>query len=60
MKKTISFALMQMLIAFGVASLLRGCVVLGGAIALVEAAVNTVACYFHEKIWQRKENLSTL
>jgi uncharacterized membrane protein len=53
MKKTITFAVMHFGIAFTVAYLLTGDVVVGGAVALVEPAVNTVGFYFHEKIWQR-------
>jgi uncharacterized membrane protein len=38
---------------FCVGYLLTGSVVVGGALALVEPAINTVAYYFHEKAWQR-------
>jgi uncharacterized membrane protein len=40
-------------VAFTVGYLLRGSVTVGGAIALVEPAVNTVAYFFHEKVWER-------
>lgn len=53
MKKTITFAIMHFSVAFTVAWLLTGSVVVGGAVALVEPAVNTVAFYFHEMFWQR-------
>lgn len=53
MIKTITFAVMHFCIAFTVAYLLTGDVVVGGVVALVEPAVNTVGFYFHEKIWQR-------
>lgn len=53
MTKTISFAAMHFSVAFTVAYLLTGDVVVGGAVALVEPAVNTVAYHFHEKVWQR-------
>lgn len=53
MIKTTTFAVMHFSIAFTVAYLLTGDVVVGGAVALVEPAVNTVAFYFHEKVWQR-------
>lgn len=60
MKKTITFAIMHFSVAFTVAYLLTGSVVVGGAVALVEPAINTVAFYFHEMFWQRvsenKEN----
>ena len=32
---------------------MTGDVLVGGAIALVEPAVNTVAYHFHEKVWVR-------
>jgi uncharacterized membrane protein len=34
---------------------LTGSVAIGGAIALVEPACNTVAYFFHERIWQKIE-----
>ncbi|GMM70244.1 hypothetical protein MTsDn5_01960 [Alteromonas gracilis] len=63
MKKTITFAVMHFTVAFTVAYLLTGSVVVGGAVALVEPAINTVAFYFHEMVWKkleaRKEGLSS-
>ncbi|HCU66791.1 MAG TPA: DUF2061 domain-containing protein [Rheinheimera sp.] len=53
MLKTLTFALMHFSIAFTVAYLLTGDMLIGGLIALVEPAVNTIAYVFHEKIWQR-------
>ena len=53
MTKTITFAVMPFGIAFTVAYLLTGDIVIGGALALIEPAVNTVAFYFHERVWQR-------
>jgi len=53
MLKTISFAIMHFSVAFGVAWALTGDWVIGGAVALVEPAVNTVGYHFHEKIWSR-------
>lgn len=55
MTKTISFAIMHFTVAFGVAYMLTGDVVIGGAVALVEPMVNTVAFYFHEKAWNRAQ-----
>ena len=55
MIKTFTFALMHFTIAFSVAYLLTGDIVIGGAVALVEPAVNTVAYYFHDRIWQRPD-----
>jgi len=54
MSKTISFAMMHFTIAFSVAYALSGSFVVGGAIAIVEPAINTVGYYFHEKIWSRR------
>ena len=49
MVKTTTFALMH----FGIAYLLTDDIVIGGALALIAPAVNTVAFYFHQRIWQR-------
>jgi uncharacterized membrane protein len=54
-KKTISFAIMHFAVAFTVAYLLTGSMVVGGLVALVEPAVNTVAFYFHEMVWKKLE-----
>jgi uncharacterized membrane protein len=53
MTKTISFAAVHFSVAFSVAYVMSGSVLLGGAIALVEPAINTVAYYFHEQVWNR-------
>jgi uncharacterized membrane protein len=53
MTKTMSFAAMHFSVAFGVTYALTGDVVVGGLVALVEPAVNTVGYYFHERIWER-------
>ncbi|RDV27450.1 DUF2061 domain-containing protein [Alteromonas aestuariivivens] len=57
MKKTVSFAVMHFTVAFSVAYWLTGSVVVGGAVALVEPAINTVMFYFHEKVWQRVQSV---
>ena len=51
MIKTMTFAIMHFSVAFGVAYALTGDVVIGGAVALVEPAVNTVGYAVHERIW---------
>lgn len=56
MAKTFSFAAMHFSVAFGVAWALSGDVIVGGAVALVEPVVNTVAYHFHEKLWARRSN----
>ena len=53
MTKTMTFAVVHMSVAFGVGYALSGSVLVGGAIALVEPAVNTVAYFFHEKAWEK-------
>ena len=55
MLKTLTFACMHFSIAFGVVYLMTGSVLIGGAVALVEPSVNTIAFYFHEKVWKRYE-----
>lgn len=56
MKKTFSFALVHFSVAFIVGYALTGSAVVGGAIALIEPACNTVAYFFHEKLWERVEH----
>jgi uncharacterized membrane protein len=53
MRKTMSFAVVHFTVAFTVGYLISGSVLVGGAIALVEPAVNTVAYHVHELAWKR-------
>jgi len=53
MTKTATFAVVHMTVAFTVAYALSGSALVGGAIALVEPAINTVAYFFHERAWER-------
>lgn len=55
MTKTFTFAAVHFCVAFTVGYLMTGSVLVGGAIALVEPAVNTVAYHFHERAWARLE-----
>ena len=55
MTKTISFAAVHFTVAFTVGYMMSGSVLVGGAIALVEPLINTLAYHFHEKAWQRRE-----
>lgn len=55
MCKTVTFAVLHFGIAFTITYLLTGDVVVGGLVALVEPAVNTLAFYFHEKVWRQIE-----
>jgi len=53
MRKTLSFAIVHFTVAFSLGYLLTGSVLVGGAIALLEPALNTLAFHFHEKAWER-------
>lgn len=55
MRKTLSFASLHFLVAFSVGWLMTGSWLVGGALALVEPACNTVVFHFHEKVWKRIE-----
>lgn len=57
--KTITFAITHFMVAFTVAYLLTGDILIGSLIAMVEPAINTVAYFFHEKIWARHQNNAT-
>lgn len=59
MSKTLSFGVMHMTVAFVVVWLMTGSILVGGAVALVEPAVNTIAYHFHEKIWSRRQSADT-
>ena len=52
--KTLTFAITHFSVAFSVAWWLTGSPVIGGLIALVEPAINTVAYVIHEKLWSAK------
>ena len=51
--KTCTFAVVHMAVAFSVAFAMTGDWRVGGALALVEPAVNTFAFYLHERGWAR-------
>ena len=55
MTKTFSFAVVHFTVAFSVAYLLSGSLLVGGAIALVEPVINTIAYHFHEQVWSRMQ-----
>ena len=55
MRKTLSFAVVHFTVAFSLGYLLTGSAVVGGVMALVEPACNTVAFHFHEKLRRRLE-----
>ncbi|MEQ5835754.1 DUF2061 domain-containing protein [Marinobacter sp. NFXS9] len=52
--KTMTFAITHFTVAFSVAYVLTGDIILGSLIAMVEPAINTVAYFFHEKLWARR------
>lgn len=60
MKKTLTFASIHFTIAFTVAYLLTGDILIGSMIAMLEPSVNTVAFYFHELVWSKTRALQTL
>ncbi len=51
--KTLSFAALHFSVAFGVAYALTGSVAVATGIGLIEPMVNTVAFFFHERLWRR-------
>jgi len=53
MAKTFSFAVVHFSVAFAVGYLMTGSMLIGGTLALVEPACNTIAFHFHEKLWKR-------
>ncbi|WED26348.1 DUF2061 domain-containing protein [Vibrio sp. DW001] len=57
--KTASFALIHFNVAFVVTYLLTGDAFIGGIMAMIEPSINTVAYYFHEKIWLRRHHIAT-
>ena len=51
--KTASFAAVHFTVAFAVGYALTGNAGIAGAIALIEPAANTIAYFFHERVWLR-------
>jgi uncharacterized membrane protein len=58
MLKTMTFAILHFGVAFSVGYLLTGSFMVGGLMALIEPACNTVVFYFHEKAWKTLSNQS--
>jgi uncharacterized membrane protein len=50
--KTGTFAVLHFSVAFAVAYLLTGSAPIATALALVEPACNTIAFFFHERVWR--------
>ncbi len=55
MAKTLSFGIMHLGIAFSVTYALTGSLAISGAITFIEPAVNTVAHYFFDRYWERRQ-----
>ncbi|WP_018718144.1 DUF2061 domain-containing protein [Arhodomonas aquaeolei] len=53
MIKTLTFAMMHFSIAVSVVYMLTGSLAVGGLVGLIEPMCNTVAFFFHEKLWER-------
>jgi uncharacterized membrane protein len=53
MIKTATFAVVHMGVAFTIVYLMTGDFMVGGAVALVEPLCNSVAYFFHERLWER-------
>lgn len=51
--KTMTFAIVHMSVAFLVVGLTTGSWALGGLVALIEPAFNTIAYFVHERLWER-------
>jgi uncharacterized membrane protein len=49
--KTLSFALLHFAVAFSVTFALTGSVTIATGVGLIEPLANTVAFYFHERLW---------
>jgi len=52
--KTVTFAIVHMSVAFLVVGLITGSWALGGIVALIEPACNTLAYFVHELVWERR------
>lgn len=52
--KTISFAVIHFSVAFMVTYALTGDSFIGGLMATIEPTINSVAYFFHEKVWLRR------
>ena len=55
LSKTVSFACIHFSVAFAVGYLLTGSLPIAPGLAAVEPMVNTVAFFFHERVWRAIE-----
>lgn len=51
--KTVTFALIHFSVAFTVTYLLTGELLIASLVSLIEPSLNSIAYFFHEKIWAR-------
>ena len=51
--KTVTYGIMHFVVAFGVSYALTGSLATASAIAMIEPAIQTVAYFFHERIWEK-------
>ncbi|SOZ37270.1 DUF2061 domain-containing protein [Cupriavidus neocaledonicus] len=56
MAKTLTFGIMHLGIAFSVTYALTGSLAVSGAVTFIEPAVNTVAHYFFDKYWDKRQH----
>lgn len=56
--KTLTFAIVHMSVAFTVVWAMTGSWMVGGAVALIEPAINTLAYFLHETAWERRTRLT--
>jgi uncharacterized membrane protein len=58
--KTMSFAVIHFSVAFLVTYVITGDAFIGGMMAMIEPAINSVAYFFHEKVWLKKNTKLTI
>ncbi len=56
--KTMSYAIMHILVAVAVAYILTQNIYIALAIGLIEPVVQTIFFSFHEYMWERKRNIN--
>ena len=56
LKKTFSYYIMHITVAMLVGYFVTGSLAMAIALSLLEPTVQAVAFFFHEKIWERKNN----
>lgn len=57
--KTLTYTGMHFTIAFGVAWVLTGDLLVGGLVATVEPIINSIGYIIHEKLWRRHDQQKT-